>query len=90
MKLNYNGTIFTLEPNERFFCPDDKIIEIMYTGDEVEVIYGNNQTLMSNFTTEKVTFTFIEKDTLSIYRKSITYPIITGASIDIILVKDRE
>jgi len=91
LPLEYNDTTVTLEEGIRFLCPDDEYIELAYSGDEIKVIYGNNDRLMANCSNGILTFTFIETDKVSTDRRSITYPLtMVVSSVKIIRLTNIE
>jgi hypothetical protein len=75
LPLEYRGSRFRLEEGVRFLCPDDDYIELRYTGDEIKVTYGNNDSLMMNCVNGTLTLTFIKTDKENSDNRSMIYPL---------------
>lgn len=73
--LHYNNKISLLRKNERFFCVDDDFIELMYTGDEIKITYGNRDRLIFNNINGMLIFMVIQGLDESKDRQYITYPL---------------
>jgi len=73
--LQYNDTIHMLKKNERYICPDDRYIEVMYTGDELKITYGNKTRLMFNSINGTLLFTIISSNQKSDNKQHTIYPL---------------
>ena len=73
--LHYNNKISLLKKNERFFCVEDDFIELMYSGDEIKITYGNKDRLTFNNINGMLIFMIIQSLDESKGRQDITYPL---------------
>jgi hypothetical protein len=88
--LKYNNKIHILKKDERFFCADDEFIEIVYTGDEMKLTYGNLDNLIVSNINGTLTFTVVVSDE-SKDRQNLTYPLTMAFSaIHVIKITQKE
>ena len=87
--LHYNDKLHILKKDERFIYSDDTFLELVYTGDEIKITYGNEDRLLVNNINGTVTFTVIETKQESKGKQDITYPLTMSFSA-IRLVKYSE
>ena len=91
LPLEYNGSTIRFEEGVQFLCPDDKYIELKYTGDEIKVSYGNNDRLMVNCLNGSLNFSFIKTDKESTDRRSIIYPLTMAVSdVKMVVLTENE
>jgi len=89
--LHYNNKISLLKKNERFFCVEDDFIELMYSGDEIKITYGNKDRIMFNNINGMLIFMVIQSSDESNGRQDITYPLtMSFSSICIMKYTEKE
>jgi hypothetical protein len=89
--LDYKGKISLLRINERFFCVDDDFIELMYTGDEIKITYGNEDRIMFSNVNGMLIFMIIQGLDESKGRQNITYPLtMSFSSLSLIKYTEKE
>jgi hypothetical protein len=89
--LQYKNKLLYLRKNERFFCVDDDFIELMYTGDEIKITYGNRDRLVFNNISGVLIFTVIKGLEESTDKQHITYPLtMPFSSVSIMTYTEEE
>lgn len=78
--VHYKDKIHTLKTDERFVCVDDEFLEILYTGDEIKITYGNRDRVTVNNVNGKLTFTIIKTND-SKDKIFLTYPLTMAFSV---------
>ena len=73
--LHYKGKVHMLKKGEHFICSDDDFLEFIYTGDELNISYGNEERFLVNNINGTLTFTVIETNEQSKGRKHLIYPL---------------
>jgi hypothetical protein len=89
ISLDYKNKMYMLKINEHFFCSDDDFLEVMYTGDEIKITYGNHDRIVINNINGTLSFSIIETREESKDRTHLTYPL-TMAVSGIRLIKYTE
>ena len=80
LPLEYRGIRITLQQNEQYLCPENEYIELIYTGDEIKISYGNNERLIINASNGKLSLKFTETDKKSTDKRTFIYPLTTVVS----------
>lgn len=89
--LHYNDRVHILKKDERFIYSDDKFIEFVYTGDELNIAYGNQDRLLVNNVNGTLTFTVIETSEESKAKQNITYPLtMSFSAIRVVKYTEKE
>lgn len=73
--IHYKDKSLVLNKDERYLCPDDDFLELIYTGDEIKITHGNQDRLIVNSVDNSLVFTIIETNEESTYRNDVIFPL---------------